>query len=132
MSDSRVEAILENMLGADNTLQPPQSRVEALLQEIAENGAVFVVNISSNGTYSTADKTFDQLKDAWNKDIPILFISNAYVGALRYIQTTNLFAGSTLNGVPSTNRINLIQCGIKSDNSVIVSSKAYDLSSLVI
>lgn len=35
---SRNEAILQNMLGADNVLEPPQSRVEALLQEILENG----------------------------------------------------------------------------------------------
>lgn len=35
---SRNEAILQNMLGADNVLEPPQSRVEALLQEILESG----------------------------------------------------------------------------------------------
>ena len=35
---SRTEAILQNMLGEDNVLDPPQSRVEALLTEILENG----------------------------------------------------------------------------------------------
>ncbi|MBR1471869.1 MAG: hypothetical protein IJ600_09550 [Lachnospiraceae bacterium] len=35
---SRNEAILQNMLGADNVLEPPQSRVEALLWEILESG----------------------------------------------------------------------------------------------
>lgn len=35
---SRNEAILQNMLGADNVLEPPQSRVEALLQEILKSG----------------------------------------------------------------------------------------------
>ena len=35
---SRNEAILQNMLGADNVLEPPQSRVEALLQEILASG----------------------------------------------------------------------------------------------
>ena len=31
---SRNEAILQNMLGADNDLLPPQSRIETLLQEL--------------------------------------------------------------------------------------------------
>lgn len=35
---SRSEAILQNMLGADNALEPPQSRVEDLLQQILESG----------------------------------------------------------------------------------------------
>ena len=40
MSESRTEAILENMLGASHALEPPQSRVEAALtalwHEVAE------------------------------------------------------------------------------------------------
>lgn len=35
---SRNEAILQNMLGANNALEPPQSRVEDLLQQILESG----------------------------------------------------------------------------------------------
>ena len=35
---SRNEAILQNMLGADNVLPEPQSRIEELLQEILEQG----------------------------------------------------------------------------------------------
>lgn len=35
---SRNEAILQNMLGANNELEPPQSRIEYLLQQILENG----------------------------------------------------------------------------------------------
>lgn len=35
---SRNEAILENMLGAENELAPPQSRIEELLQAILEQG----------------------------------------------------------------------------------------------
>ena len=35
---SREEAILQNMLGANNVLEPPQSRIEALLLEILETG----------------------------------------------------------------------------------------------
>lgn len=35
---SRIEAILQNMLGANNVLEPPQSREEILLQQILESG----------------------------------------------------------------------------------------------
>ena len=35
---SRNEAILQNILGADNELLPPQSRIEVLLQAILEQG----------------------------------------------------------------------------------------------
>lgn len=35
---SRQEAILQNMLGAINVLEPPQSREEVLLQAILESG----------------------------------------------------------------------------------------------
>ena len=35
---SRNEAILQNMLGADNDLLPPQSRIEKLLQDLLESG----------------------------------------------------------------------------------------------
>ena len=34
MADSRIEAILENILGADNTILPPMSRNEVLLIQI--------------------------------------------------------------------------------------------------
>lgn len=36
MGQSRTEDILENMLGADNELQPPQSRVERLLMQLKD------------------------------------------------------------------------------------------------
>ena len=36
--ESRIEAILQNMLGANNVLDPPESRIEYLLQQILENG----------------------------------------------------------------------------------------------
>ena len=38
MTKSRNEKILENILGADNALQAPQSRIETLLQAILEQG----------------------------------------------------------------------------------------------
>lgn len=38
MPQSRNEAILENMLGADNELGAPQSRIEKLLMELLESG----------------------------------------------------------------------------------------------
>lgn len=38
MGQSRTEDILENMLGASNVLQPPQSRNEVLLRAIYDQG----------------------------------------------------------------------------------------------
>lgn len=35
---SRQEAILQNILGANNVIEPPQSREEVLLQAILESG----------------------------------------------------------------------------------------------
>ena len=37
---SRNEAILQNMLGADNVIGEPESRIEELLIEILEEGAI--------------------------------------------------------------------------------------------
>lgn len=38
MGQSRNENILENILGAENVLEDPQSRIETLLMEILEHG----------------------------------------------------------------------------------------------
>lgn len=38
MAESRIEAILENMLGADNVLEPAQSRIEVLLKRLLDEG----------------------------------------------------------------------------------------------
>ena len=38
MGQSRLEDILENMLGAHIELEPPQSRIEALLTQLLETG----------------------------------------------------------------------------------------------
>ena len=43
---SRIEAILENMLGAENTILPPFSRNEMLLLEILEEGSIAIKTIS--------------------------------------------------------------------------------------
>lgn len=37
---SRNEALLENILGADNEILPPESRIEVLLKEILDNGTI--------------------------------------------------------------------------------------------
>lgn len=49
---SRIEAILQNMLGAENVLQPPQSRVEYYLMKILEEGlgSEVVANPTLEGT----------------------------------------------------------------------------------
>ena len=49
---SRNEAILQNMLGAENVLPEPQSRIEELLQEILEQGGG---NADPNAVHYTAD-----------------------------------------------------------------------------
>ena len=36
MAESRIESILENILGGNNTIRPPFSRNEALLLQISE------------------------------------------------------------------------------------------------
>lgn len=51
---SRNEAILQNMLGANNELEPPKSRVEALLQEIA--GQMPEANPSEGTTTGTLER----------------------------------------------------------------------------
>lgn len=54
---SRNEAILQNMLGAENELPAPQSRIEELLQQILEQGSgggkkyVHNIYIAESGTY---------------------------------------------------------------------------------
>ena len=55
MAQSRVEAILENMLGASNPLEPPQSRVEALLQELLEHGSGSMEAITSSEITTVVD-----------------------------------------------------------------------------
>lgn len=51
---SRNEAILQNMLGANNELEPPKSRVEALLQDIA--GKMPEANPSEGTTTGTLER----------------------------------------------------------------------------
>jgi hypothetical protein len=50
---SRQEAILQNMLGANNTLEPPQSREEQLLVQILEEGGVGGGTYAVKGSYDT-------------------------------------------------------------------------------
>ena len=50
MADSRIEAILENILGADNPLPDPVSPNETLLKEISEQ-----LETVPNETVTTAD-----------------------------------------------------------------------------
>lgn len=88
---SRNEAILQNILGANNVLGEPQSRIEALLMQILEQGGggavnsvngqtgnvvldaedvgatpeTFLVTVTeSNGSY-TADKTYAEISAAY-------------------------------------------------------------------
>lgn len=47
---SRNEAILQNILGEENVLQEPQSRIEELLTEILEHGIVAPIITTSGET----------------------------------------------------------------------------------
>ena len=62
---SRNEAILQNMLGAENELVPPQSRIEALLQAIllqgVPDGAVTTDKLADGAV--TYDKLAEALKN---------------------------------------------------------------------
>lgn len=49
--ESRNEAILQNMLGADNELLPPESRIETLLQMLLEE----LENIEGGGSISESN-----------------------------------------------------------------------------
>lgn len=59
---SRNEAILQNMLGADNELLPPESRIEALLQQLLEalqagGGSITVdTELSETSTHPVENK----------------------------------------------------------------------------
>ena len=44
---SRNEAILQNILGANNELAPTQSRIEALLKQILESGGAIMTPITT-------------------------------------------------------------------------------------
>lgn len=65
--ESRNEAILQNILGADNELLPPESRIETLLQAILEQGGLNVkkfslieqVEISESGVSSIERSGYD-------------------------------------------------------------------------
>lgn len=48
---SRNEAILQNILGADNPLGEPQSRIEALLMQLLEKETDFPVLPTTAGDY---------------------------------------------------------------------------------
>jgi len=50
MSKSRNEAILENILGADNELKEAKSRIERLLMQILEQGGIS--KPTAAGTYA--------------------------------------------------------------------------------
>ena len=50
MGQSRIENILENMLGATHELPEPQSRSEALLTAIYEHGGTGGIPVASTST----------------------------------------------------------------------------------
>lgn len=77
---SRTEAILENMLGATNTLKPPQSRVEALLMELLE----LIEDIShGSGTvfrFLGEKEYVDDLPETGNEQGDVWFVKEKMAG----------------------------------------------------
>jgi len=70
---SRNEAILQNMLGANNVLSEPMSREEKLLTDILENGGgsssgsgsgVLVADLVQNESTFRLSKTWKEIRDA--------------------------------------------------------------------
>lgn len=47
MAESRIEALLENWLGADNEILPPESNIERILQNILGVEGVEILPIQS-------------------------------------------------------------------------------------
>ena len=59
---SRNEAILQNILGADNDLITPESRIEALLQAILEQGALETKNFELIETITITDDNVNDIE----------------------------------------------------------------------
>lgn len=77
---SRVEAILQNMLGAENVLPPPQSRIEYYLQKILEEGSSSITFKTFNPDWVT-DSTTAAFCASVNSD-PEAVAGMVYLGEL--------------------------------------------------
>lgn len=77
---SRVEAILQNMLGAENVLPPPKSRIEYYLQKILEEGGGSSTFKTFNSDWVT-DSTTAAFCASVNSD-PEAVAGMAYLGEL--------------------------------------------------
>ena len=99
------EAILQNMLGASNTLKPPQSRVEKLLQELSGQMP------EANPSEGTTTGTLERLKIGDN----IYSVKGGGSGTSDYDALNNKpqIAGTTLSGNKS-----LADLGIASASAV--------------
>ena len=73
---SRVEAILQNMLGAENVLEPPQSRVEELLLLLLEQrstgGEVTAEAVAAAIGNMTQEQLSQVLEDIGAEPLPIV------------------------------------------------------------
>lgn len=108
---SRNEAILQNILGANNELAEPQSRIETLLTLILENGGgsgaggVFSVPVTFDDETSTetCTKTWKEIYDAMaSGKICILYSpieSGCYMRIAFAVNSEASFEVSTFDGV---------------------------------
>ena len=82
MGQSRTENILENILGGSNPLPAAQSREEALLKQILEQGGgggghepfVVVITFDFVNVTATADKTFAEIQQAYENGERLFYI----------------------------------------------------------
>ena len=92
---SRNEAILQNMLGADNELGEPESRIESLLMQLLDmlqnqtGSGITYANLTYDGSTWELDKTYTEIKNA---------IENNKLVCVKY-DTPNATVGSSVQNV---------------------------------
>lgn len=90
---SRNEAILQNMLGANNPLEPPGSRIEDLLQQLLEEGSG-----SGLPDVTSADdgSVLRVVNGAWGKGNNIHWLE----GGSTYLPYTTTFLATVMDAIP--------------------------------
>lgn len=118
---SRNEAILQNILGADNQLLPPESRIEVLLQMLLEEldgsgsgtGVVVDSALSSTSTNPLQNKViYDNLETLFDNEAAIRNQLPATISGIE--MNTDCAAmmtyGTDLNDIVTSGFYNAVQC----------------------
>lgn len=129
MAQSRNEAILENMLGSNNQLEPPQSRIETLLLELNGDLATkYGCSISMSIDSSTYVLTLSLINKAGNIidtqtiDLPLesVVVSGSYDSTNKKIVLV-LESGSTID-VPVGDLVSGLVNDVQIDGTSIVNN----------